>query len=374
LVTFAISISAVLPTNHDLAKEAKTVDETKNEATRKHNAERFSTCTMTITKATFLEEGKAIFRGRRKISRHHRTLHTDLGMFRAYFGTHPSICMNLWSRIRPFETVHPKSEVKHLLWTLFFMHNYAKENVNASFCGVDEDTFRKWTMPWIPAISNLSSELLDFDNRFEGSWHYWTFCVDGVHCPIQEPGLPFWRGWWSHKFKGAGLAYEIATAVTTGKIIWVNGPFPAGKWPDHKIFKHDLANHVMTGIEKGVCDAGYFHCDQWLFRPPWRTKAGIKKNLPRNDLHDYIRARHEQTNGRITKWNCLSTPFRHDRELHQACFYAIVVIVQLEIMAGLAPQFDVVPEPGPFIPPNPAEQYEATPNPEEAYPPLRSIK
>ena len=321
---------------------------------------------MTLPATTFFEEGKKIFRGKRKATKHRKALNKELELFRAFFGTWPAICAELWRRIRPLETINPKSLSYHLLWALFLMNNYTKEVLTAAFIGVDEDTFRKWAMPWVPAISNLSIDLLDFNKRFEGNWHYWTFCVDGVHCPIEEPRRPFWEGWYSHKFKGAGLAYEIATAVTTGHIIWVNGPFPAGKWPDNKIFKRDLAHLVRTEIEMGICDAGYHHCQRWLFKPFWRTYKGLKDNLPRNDLHEYIRARHEQTNGRITNWNCLAVPFRHDHTIHQDFFYAVVVIVQLEIMHGFAVQFDIVPKP--FVEPNPADQYEPTPDPLEQYP------
>ena len=184
---------------------------------------------------TFFERGKEIFRGRKKKTRHQKSLHTQPDLFRAFFGTWPATCSVLWEQVDPCTTIHPKSKSIHLPWALFLMHNCATECVNAAICGVDEDTFRKWSMPWIPAMANLTVDLLDFNNGFQGNWHCWTFCVDGAHCPMVEPRLPFWKGWCSHKWGQAGLVHEIATAVSTGWIIWVNGPFPAGKWPDFKI-------------------------------------------------------------------------------------------------------------------------------------------
>ena len=114
-----------------------------------------------------------------------------MDMFRAFFGTWPCICAELWRLVDPYETIHPDSLAVHLLWALLLMCNYSIEAMNASLVGCDEDTLRKWAMPWITAISALSTDIFDFSNRFMGNWHYWTFIVDGIHCPIQEPLHPF---------------------------------------------------------------------------------------------------------------------------------------------------------------------------------------
>ena len=58
--------------------------------------------------------------------------------------------------------------------------------------------------------------------------------VDGTDFRIQEP-IPFNPKWYSYKFKGPGLRYEVAICIKTGWIVWVNGPFPAGEWPNRKI-------------------------------------------------------------------------------------------------------------------------------------------
>ena len=295
----------------------------------------------TYSPEAFLHEAKPIFLGNRRITKR-RGLVSQLDMYHAFFGTWPCITADLWHRVDPFNNIHPKSKMKHLLWALLFLTCYSTETINASTVGVHEDTFRDWMWPWIDAIAALSMDLIKFSNRFCGNWHYWTFCVDGIDCPIQEPRHPFWSGWKSHKFKGAGLRYEIASAVTTGHIIWINGPFPAGAWTDPMIFKQKLASLVMVGTEKGVCDAGYHFCHEWLFLPFWRKKKNIGK-LPRNELHEYIRARHETLNGRLHRFNVISTIFRHAREKHHSCFHACAVIVQLEMMHGIEYRFSVVP-------------------------------
>ena len=66
--------------------------------------------------------------------------------------------------------------------------------------------------------------------------------VDGTDFRIQNP-TQFWKGWYSFKFKGPGVRYEVALSIQSADIVWVNGPFPAGAWPDINIFRgwlHDL--------------------------------------------------------------------------------------------------------------------------------------
>ena len=81
--------------------------------------------------------------------------------------------------------------------------------------------------------------------------------VDGTDCPIYEPS-PWNKKWYSHKFKSAGLRYEIGVGLQSGNICWVNGPFPAGSWPDLKIFKSKLVNRLGPN-EKVEADRGYRH-------------------------------------------------------------------------------------------------------------------
>jgi len=42
-----------------------------------------------------------------------------------------------------------------------------------------------------------------------------NFSVDGTDCQIQEP-LLFNAKWYSHKFKGPGLRYEVGVCISTG--------------------------------------------------------------------------------------------------------------------------------------------------------------
>ena len=89
--------------------------------------------------------------------------------------------------------------------------------------------------------------------------------VDGTDCPINDP-KPFNSKWYSHKFKRAGVRYEVAVCIQTGDIVWVNGPYPCGRWPDISIFRDKLKWKLAAG-EKVEADRGYRGEKQYIRTP-----------------------------------------------------------------------------------------------------------
>jgi DDE superfamily endonuclease len=53
--------------------------------------------------------------------------------------------------------------------------------------------------------------------------------VDSTHCQIKEPWNEPSLQWYSHKFNKAGLNNKIAVDLYESKVVWIHGPFPAGK-------------------------------------------------------------------------------------------------------------------------------------------------
>jgi hypothetical protein len=146
--------------------------------------------------------------------------------------------------------------------------------------------------------------------------------VDGTDCPIQEPS-PFNPGWYSHKFKGPGLRYELGICIRTGWIVWVNGPYPCGHWPDINIFRHKLVYKLDPG-EKVLGDGGYR--DRQTFCD---TPTGF--NTYEQYVKGVARARHETINGRLKKFEVFNTKYRHDLSTHEWCFRAVANITQIKI-------------------------------------------
>jgi hypothetical protein len=145
--------------------------------------------------------------------------------------------------------------------------------------------------------------------------------VDGTDFQIYQ-WKPFWRGWFSHKFKGPGVRYEVGLCIMTGHIVWIHGPFPCGKWPDLKIFRNALKQQLSPG-EKVQADLGYCGEPDHIVLP-----TGV------NDIGQNVRARHETVNKRFKQWGILHRVFRHEVSKHQPAFGAVAVVTELAIEHG----------------------------------------
>ncbi len=113
-----------------------------------------------------------------------------------------------------------------------------------------------------------------------------------------------------------------------GNLVWIQGPYPAGAWPDIKIFTSCLAHF----LEPGKCieaDDGYHgHVDK--VKCP-KNDVNPVENL---EMQGHVRAHHETLNGRLKNWGILSQVFRHGILHHGDVFWACAVITQLTIEHG----------------------------------------
>ena len=169
-----------------------------------------------------------------------------------------------------------------------------------------------------------------WSNRFRGdTGKTCLVTVDGTDCPIYQK-KPINSKYYSHKFKKAGLRYEVAVCIATGDIVWINGPFPCGTWPDINIFRRDLIYMLLPG-EMVEADRGYRGEEDYI-----RTN---KMYVSRSDRRAKRRARlrHETVNRRIKNFNILTTVFRSALHLHRHCFRAAAVITQLSFECGERP-------------------------------------
>lgn len=146
--------------------------------------------------------------------------------------------------------------------------------------------------------------------------------VDGTDCRIDEP-KPFSSCWYSHKFNGLGVRYEVGVTVQKGYICWINGPYPCGKSPDLSIYRSGLKNQIRYG-EQVLTDGGYKD-ESCVLKD---NLVGITKRY-----HSLIRARHETLNKRLKEFKVLKHVYRHRLSKHVICFYAVANITQIALEA-----------------------------------------
>lgn len=114
----------------------------------------------------------------------------------------------------------------------------------------------------------------------------------------------------------------------------MHGPFPCGKWPDIKIFRHALINQLSEG-ERVEADDGY------VGESPRHIKIPDPSNNDEvEQMRSTVRKRHETVNWRFKQIGALKQVFRHDIVFHSSVTRAVVVITQLAFENG-EPVFDV---------------------------------
>ena len=149
--------------------------------------------------------------------------------------------------------------------------------------------------------------------------------IDGVDFEILEP-WPFSGKWYSHKFNGPGLRYEIGICIKTGDAVSYTGPFECGTWPDLSIFRSRL-KHMLGPCEHVVADKGY-RGDLKVFTEDQAI------SFEHQHCMNVARGRHETFNGRMKAWGILKQIFRHNIDKHHIAFRSVIVIEQLRQDAG----------------------------------------
>lgn len=145
--------------------------------------------------------------------------------------------------------------------------------------------------------------------------------LDATDFKILEP-TPFSPQWYSHKFKGPGLRYEIALNIRTGNLVWTNGGYPCGSCSDLTSAREAYVLLVDPG-EKTVADGVYKDENFFILRTSMNEQE-----------HKKIMSRHETVNKRMNQFNILKNVYRHPLEKHPSVFLAVANLTQLMIENG----------------------------------------
>jgi hypothetical protein len=123
-------------------------------------------------------------------------------------------------------------------------------------------------------------------------------------------------------------------AIYSDKIVWVNGPFPAGQ-NDMRVFCKP--GGLKSKLQKGhpaVTDEGYRGA------PDYATTRNAYDSEEVKYFKGRAKARHETVNSRLKAFGILNQPFRTNGgkngrlERHKAAFEACLVIIQYELDNG----------------------------------------
>ena len=117
--------------------------------------------------------------------------------------------------------------------------------------------------------------------------------TDGTDFTIQEP-KPRSTGWYSHKTNGPANWYGFLVSVPTGQLVHIDGPYPAGHWPDISIYRHNLKHLSLPG-EFVIADKGY--CRDKMVLTPYNV---VEPQVL--DLMARARYCHEGINGMFKKF------------------------------------------------------------------------
>jgi hypothetical protein len=110
----------------------------------------------------FLQGGKDI---QNKAERAIGSAGTEEHHFCEFFGTGSSVVSKLWIMMADHNVLPPEGEIKHLLWTLYFLKAYPRQSAVCSTVGgstgaIDPNTFWKYMWPFICYMSDLETAVV----------------------------------------------------------------------------------------------------------------------------------------------------------------------------------------------------------------------
>jgi hypothetical protein len=116
-------------------------------------------------------------------------------------------------------------------------------------------------------------------------------------------------------------------------IVWFNGPFPAGAWPDVNNFRRNLKHLLLPGemveTDRGYRDLSCRHCDVVVSRADARAKSRAMRC-------------HETVNSDLKTFECLNRQWRHELSNHGVAFGACAFLVQMKYKLEGGPKFHCI--------------------------------
>lgn len=190
-------------------------------------------------------------------------------------------------------------------------------------------------------IRNMKPIVINFD-ELAPSCRF--LAVDTVHIRCHEFRCDPGSKWYSHKFNGPGVSFEVVSDPVDGRIRWINGPEPAsihdltflrgGQKRDRKNWKRSaLYFHVPQNV-KLVGDSAYEG------QPDKVTVTRDAHKPATKVLFARMKSMMETCFKRLKDFNCINGPFRHGNSTAdkltkiKMVFEAAAVLVQYDCENG----------------------------------------
>lgn len=222
-----------------------------------------------------------------------------------------------------------------------FLKAYPLEGQMSGHWDWDEKTVREKARAYSLWISEMKQFKIVFGDFEDDDVLF--ISIDGVHCKILEPRKCPSSKWFSHKSNSAGVTYELAIAVRSNRLVWINGPFPAsqhdittfrgGKVGQEEPWDPNALFFQIPEGKKAVADSG-------LKGEP--SKVTVTRELDSPAVVKFkgrAKSRQETFHSRLKCFKILSTAFRHrlnvdTLEEHKRAFTAVCVACQYDMEHG----------------------------------------
>ena len=275
--------------------------------------------------------------------------------FKSSFGTHPSVVALVWRDLQqtPFvdDRIEEWVEPSHLLIVYRWLKSYESEKQLKTNLGHTEKRLRMYCLEITRKVALLRKIKID-PNWEDDDGMVLCVTVDGIHYMITEP-RPFSTTYSSHKLGGsAGLVYEYGVATHKNKLVWLNGPYPAGTH-DKRVFRRKLKLAIEKKQNERMNDFRVIADDGYI-NEEFNDTLAFRNEFDPSEIvwfKDRSLARHERFNGLTKNFGCMVKKFHHDRGVnpnqqpprHKACVEMICVTIQYEMDTGLTTLFDPYP-------------------------------
>jgi hypothetical protein len=294
-----------------------------------------------VTAIEFLELGLSIWFKPWRL-RWIRTEKGKIRRFKDYYGVRPSLCASIWEDLQRTKILEAKLDhhldPKHFLMALHTLKRYPTDKEREGPWDINSDKGAALVWYYLRKLQALKAEVIVWPDDFGDD--VWIITVDGTHCWIEEPIHPDWsqdRTFYSHKYNKAGVNYELGISIAYPRLVWMNGPFRAGK-SDVSIFRDKGLKNKLAAIgKKAIGDRGYDGHPKQCSTYNAHDCRGVRKFKSR------ALKRHENFNGMTKRFQALSGRFRHGVDQFATVFESICVICQYQIEDDM-PLYDVLIE------------------------------